>query len=322
MKNAFLSLLTLSVFLLPACSSKSVKTGTDAVLDSEVLAQEMMGMVTTLASDEFTGREAGTPGIEKAAVYIENYFESNGVDTYFDTYRDELSNFEVPTYNIVGLVEGEDKALQDEYIIIGAHYDHIGNGNPVGGDNLANGANDNAAGTSAVMALAKHFAKVGGNKRSLLFCLFSAEEKGLLGSKHLATKLKAADLNLHSMVNFEMIGLPMKRDYLAYITGYERSNMASKMNEFSGENTIGFFPGAKDLSLFRRSDNYPFFLEFGLPAQTISTFDFTNFDYYHHVDDEASELDGKHMADVVIAIAPSIKGLANMTGPLVMTETD
>ena len=77
------------------------------------------------------------------------------------------------------------------------------------------------------------FAKSKSNKRSLLFILFSAEEMGLKGSWHLAERLKKQNLNLYTMINFEMIGVPRSPEaQLAYITGYQNSNIADKLNEY------------------------------------------------------------------------------------------
>lgn len=276
-------------------------------------AMEVESIVSYLASDELAGREAGTEGIELAAAYIEDIFKKNNIESYFSTYRDTLSNFSPTTYNIVGYIEGNDPELKDEFVIVGAHYDHIGAGDEVNGDVIANGANDNAAGTAAVIELAKYFAYSESNKRSLLFVLFSAEESGLLGSAHLAKKLKESDLDLYTMVNFEMIGVPMTKEYTAYLTGFEESNMASKMNEYAGKNLIGFLPQAKEYNLFKRSDNYPFYQEFGIPAQTICTFDFTNYEYYHHVDDEVSRMDFEHMTSVINEMKPVLEKITNST---------
>ena len=163
----------------------------------EVAPSEMEQLVTVLASDKLAGRKTGTDGIEKAATFIAEYFKKNNVKPYFETYKD---NFEVngkPAFNIVGLVEGKDPILKNEYVILGAHYDHIGEGKEVNGDKIANGANDNAAGTAAVMAMAKYFSRLKNNKRSVIFALFSAEEIGLLGSKHMAKKLKDSGMKLY-----------------------------------------------------------------------------------------------------------------------------
>ena len=265
-----------------------------------------------LAADELQGRNSGSPGIEKAAVFIEKIFKENSLKPYFISYRDTLSNYEKAAYNIVGVLEGTDAQLKNEFIIIGAHYDHIGVRSPINGDTIANGANDNAAGTTAVLELARYFGNAKTNKRSLVFALFSAEEKGLLGSKHLAKKLKEQEFKLYTMLNFEMVGVPMVgKDYLVYASGYERSNMADICNGYAGENLVGFLPTAKEFNLFMRSDNYPFHNEFAVPSQTFSTFDFTNYDHYHKVGDEASLMDFNHMATVVNKFIPVIEGIAN-----------
>lgn len=265
-----------------------------------------------LASDALAGRNTGTEGIEKAAVFIENYFSKNNVKPYFKTYRDSFNLKDIVGYNIVGFVEGNDTKLKNEFIILGAHYDHIGTAKAVNGDTIANGANDDASGTVAVMEWAKYFAKSKSNKRSILFTLYSAEEMGLKGSGHLAKRLKNENLNLYTMINFEMIGVPRaKEEIMAYMSGYEKSNLAKKLNEYAGNEFVGFFPKAKQYQLFKRSDNYPFYKAFKVPAHAISTFDFTNFDYYHHVDDEADKMDFNHMAAFINKMIPAIEGMAN-----------
>lgn len=277
------------------------------VISEEDLAQT----VKYLSSDELAGRKTGTAGAEKAAEFIEEVFKNNNIEPFFDTYRSSFVVEGVTGYNVVGYLEGADPGLKDEVIIIGAHYDHIGNGNPVGNDELANGANDNASGTAAVLELAKYFSGVE-TKRSILFALFSAEEMGLIGSGELASKLKDEGLQPYVMFNIEMIGVPMEdRDYLAYLTGYENSNLAEKFNEYSDYEVLGFLPEAKEYDLYRRSDNYPFYQAFGIPSHTVSTFDFTNYSYYHHVDDEFEQLDLAHMDELVEALVPGLRKMAN-----------
>ncbi len=265
-----------------------------------------------LAADELQGRDTGSPGIEIAAQFIEARFKNAGVTPYFSAYRDNFKAKEKDAFNIVGVVKGNDPVLKNEIIIIGAHYDHIGKGKPVGDDTIANGANDNAAGTSAVLALADHFAKAKSNKRTIIFTLYSAEEKGLFGSKHLAKRLTKDNITPYVMFNIEMIGVPMKgKDHLVYISGYDLSNMPAKFNEYAGENVIGFLPKAKEFNLFRRSDNYPFYQEFGIPAHTISSFDFTNFDHYHGVGDEADKMDIPFMEKTIQMLIPGLERMAN-----------
>ena len=299
-------------------ATKEVAVGDedDAVADEKLNGfsnEKRMGdLMNFLASDELQGRDTGSEGIAKAASFIEKIFKNNNIQPYFVSYKDTLTNFPETAYNIVGMVEGNDPKLKNEYIIIGAHYDHIGRvaGNPA--DDIANGANDNATGTSTVLELARYFGNAKTNKRTLLFALFSAEEKGLLGSKHLAEKLKAQNFNLYTMLNFEMTGVPLvDKDYKMYLTGYEKSNLADVVNEYANENFAGFLPKAKEFSLFMRSDNYPFHNTFNVPSQTFSTFDFTNFDHYHGVDDEAELMNFSHMAELVNDLIAIIEGIAD-----------
>ncbi|MDH3697909.1 MAG: M28 family peptidase [Flavobacteriaceae bacterium] len=281
----------------------------------------MSALMNFMASDDLQGRDSGSDGIEKAASYIEESFEENNIRPYFESFRDTLANFKPTSYNVVGWIPGNDPELKDEFIVIGAHYDHIGIVNSTNGDAIANGANDNASGTSTVMELARYFGNAKTNKRSLIFALFSAEERGLMGSWHLAKKLKESNLNLYTMLNFEMTGVPMVgKDYFLYITGYDKSNLAEVSNEHAGENLIGLLPTAQELNLFQRSDNYPFHEVFGVPAHTYCTFDFTNFDHYHGVDDEPQIMDFDHMAEVVNRIIPVIEGITNAAEQEVITN--
>jgi len=277
-----------------------------------ITLDEVRNSVSYLASDSLKGREAGSAGIEKAALFIEDIFKKSNVKPYFETYRDNFKADSLDAFNIVGFIEGSDSNLKKEFIIIGAHYDHLGYGKIVDGDSIANGANDNAAGTSAVLALAKYFASKKNNKRSIMFALFSAEEKGLLGSKHLSKRLKSENLNLYTMLNFEMVGVPFKdRDYEAFISGYDLSNMAGMINSYTASNLIGKSDVSVKYNLFQRSDNYPFYQEFNVPCQSISSCDLSNFDYYHHVDDEVDKLDFQFMADLINKVIPAIEKMGN-----------
>ncbi|MBU2949053.1 M28 family metallopeptidase [Zobellia uliginosa] len=289
-----------------------INNAVSAVQNPFATATEIGAIMSFLASDELQGRDTGSDGIEKAAEFIENVFSNNNIKPYFDTYRDNLPDYDAPAFNVVGMLEGNDPALKNEFVIVGAHYDHIGLIAEENGDKIANGANDNATGTTTVLELARYFGKSKSNKRSMMFVLFTAEEKGLLGSKHLAQKLKQENLNLYAMINYEMVGVPLVgKDYLAYLTGFEESNMADVVNSYADQTYAGFLPKAKEFNLFKRSDNYPFHESFGVPSQTFSTFDFTNFNHYHKVGDELSEMDFVHMADLINKSIPVIEGVVN-----------
>ena len=278
----------------------------------EVEESGVSHILETLSSDAFEGREAGTIGINKAAEFLSEFLRKNNVKPFFKSYNDTLSNFDKPTWNVVGYIEGNDPELKKEFVVFGAHYDHIGIGDKaVKGDRLNNGANDDASGVTAVAEIARYFGTHKTNKRSILIGFFSAEESGLLGSKHLAKKLNKQGFNLYAMLNFEMIGVPMSAEHTAYITGFSKSNMAERINHYAGKKLVGYLPMEFQYQLFIRSDNYPFFEAFNVPCQTVCTFDFTNYEYYHHVDDEFEQMDTQHMTRFIQSILPVAEQMTN-----------
>src|SRR5699024_10965216 len=105
--------------------------------------------------------------------------------------------------------------------------------------------------------------------------LFSGEEEGLIGSMHLAKRLKKEKVQVYVMLEYEMIGVPMKnKSYLAYLTGFHKSTLAKTFNKHAQKEVLGFLPQAQYYQLFKRSDNYPFYRFLNIPAHTLSTFDF------------------------------------------------
>ncbi|QSS96364.1 M20/M25/M40 family metallo-hydrolase [Psychroflexus sp. ALD_RP9] len=302
-------------FGLIACQKATEKTTKAVTASAPAEGQEqnftLEASLKLLASDSLAGRETGTIGIEKAADYIEKAFKAYQIQPYFETYKDSFQVKGENAYNIIGVVQGSQPDLKP--IMIGAHYDHIGYGKVVGNDSIANGANDNATGTVAVLELAKHFSE-NQPKRNVIFTLFSAEEKGLLGAKHLAERFNKEAITPYFLFNIEMIGIPMSgKNYKAYLTGIEKSNFAEVFNTVSKDSVVGFLPQAKKMGLFMRSDNYPFYEVLKIPAHTVCTFDFTNFEYYHHVDDEFDKMNLSHLKSLINSFKPGLTELANST---------
>jgi len=278
----------------------------------KVKPQDLRSSVDFLSSDVLKGRETATQGELVAAQFIRSKFIEAGIKPYFNTYFDTFESTRFKGVNVVGFIEGSDPELKDEIVLLGAHYDHIGLGPKVKNDSIANGANDNASGTAAVLAIANRLARLGTNKRSVIVALFSGEEKGLLGSKALAKKIKAQNIDLYTMLNFEMIGVPfIDRDYEIFLTGYELSNLGGKLNTYTNSTIVGISDVAKKYNLFKRSDNYSFYKEFKVPSHTISSCDLTNFDFYHHVDDEIAQLDFVFMATTINKLIPGILQICN-----------
>ena len=312
MKKHFLFIGILS---LTACANlkQTSQTKSDDEVKHITTAASIKSHVSYLASDELTGRDIGTEGINKAATYLSDEFENYGVKPFFSSYRDSFKIESKHAYNVVGYLKGTDDQLKEDVFVIGAHYDHIGfkGAGKSAKDSIANGANDNASGVATVLELAKYFA-ANPPKRSVLFVLFSAEEVGLLGSAHLAKRFKSMNQPIYAVFNIEMVGVPMKNtDYSAYLTGFSMSTLAERFNHYSGKKVLGFSREAAKMELFKRSDNYPFYTELNIPSQTICTFDFTNYDYYHHVKDETKYQDFTHINNLITELSLGLSGLLN-----------
>lgn len=210
--------------------------------------------------------------------------------------------------NVVGILPG--KSRKDEYVIFSGHYDHIGIGKAVNGDSIYNGANDDAAGTTAVIMLAKYFAALKNNERTLVFAAFTAEEVGGFGSQYFSQQF-AAD-KVMAMFNIEMIGTESKwGKNSAYITGYEKTDMGSILQKNLEGTGFSFHPDPyPDQDLFYRSDNATL-AKLGVPAHTISTSKMDNEPNYHKVSDEIETLDMENMTMIIQSIALSSKTIVS-----------
>ena len=208
--------------------------------------------------------------------------------------------------NVLGVLPGKSK--KDEYVIFSAHYDHLGIGEPVNGDSIYNGANDDAAGTTAVMMLAKYFKARGDNERTIIFTAFTAEELGGFGSYYFSKQLQPDKVK--AMLNIEMIGTDSKWGAnSAYITGYEKTNLGKILQKNLKETAFKFYPDPyPQQQLFYRSDNATL-ARLGVPAHTISTSKMDNELNYHKPSDQVETLDMKNMAMIIKSIALSTKSI-------------
>lgn len=205
--------------------------------------------------------------------------------------------------NVAGVIPGKTKP--DEYVVFSGHYDHLGIGEPdATGDSIYNGANDDAAGTTAVIMLAKYFKALNNNARSLIFVTFTAEEIGGFGSEYFSNQLDPS--KVMAMFNIEMIGTESKwGTNSAYITGYEKTDMGKILEKNLEGSKFKFYPDPyPEQQLFYRSDNATLARK-GVPAHTISTSKMDSEKYYHTQKDEFETLDLDNMAEIMKAIAAS-----------------
>ncbi|OQP58598.1 M28 family peptidase [Niastella populi] len=209
----------------------------------------------------------------------------------------------MPLKNVVGVLPGKSK--KEEYVIFSGHYDHLGIGRAnAAGDSIYNGANDDAAGITAVIMLANYFAKKKDNERTLIFAAFTAEESGGFGSTYFSQQYNPDQVM--AMFNIEMIGTESKwGTNSAFITGYEKSDMGKILEKNLANTAFRFYPDPYPTQqLFYRSDNATL-ARLGVPAHTISTSKMDSEKYYHTQEDEIETLDMNNMAAIIRAIAIS-----------------
>lgn len=294
--------LPLLLLLLLSCKKTEKHAVAELTLEKvqqQITALETKRILFTLAADSMKGRDTKSGGYFKAAKFVTAYFQANDISPFYPNYQDTLSTESIKTFNVVGQIGTYDP--QKKTILLGAHLDHIGI-RDIEGDSIYNGANDNATGSTAVLQIGKFLAGYEWDQ-NILLVLFAEEEKGLRGAYHLAKRFKDENINLDYMVNFEMLGktLTSGADQV-YMTGYTYSNMPELMNAIS-PNFVQFLPQAKELNLFKRSDNFAFYKETNTPAFTLSSFDFKNYDYYHKAEDEAKRMDIENMNQIIRSAA-------------------
>ncbi len=190
-------------------------------------------------------------------------------------------------------------------MIFSAHYDHLGVGEAdKNGDTIFNGANDDAAGTTAIIMLSKYFSKIKNNERTVVFAAFTAEEIGGFGSQYFSKQFNPE--KVMAMFNIEMIGTDSKwGKNSAYITGYEKTDMGKILEKNLEGTGFKFYADPyPDQQLFYRSDNATL-ARLGVPAHTISTSKMDSEPFYHTQGDEIETLDLKNMTEIIKSIALS-----------------
>ena len=265
------SLIFLILFLI-GCSSNSsnfLDFTTPKKTQSETTVEDFKLRVGYLASDKLGGRSPGSKGDKLAKEYMVNLFQksSSSVDVQdFEVIINRRTQETALTHNVIGVLPGNDPLLQNEYVIIGGHYDTTANppkGRKLFFDNINNGADDNASGTAMVLELFEKYAATKNHKRTLVFILFGGEELGLLGSKFYAENPTVDLEKVQLMVNLDMIGR-LDENKNVYIGGVPTANGfsetlkpffdQSELNVTSYEHTAS---GVR--SLFSRSDHYNFY---------------------------------------------------------------
>lgn len=314
MKKRFSALL---LPLLIGCSSSMRTSGPDlglAVADSGAIRSD----IAYLASDRLEGRLTGSPGNDSAAAYIARRYKYLRLKTPFPGY---LQNFVarsaasahtgdtvgMKTQNVVATLEGSDPAERSKYIVIGAHFDHLGRStqyamDPQAGDAIRNGADDNASGTAAVLQLARMLS-ITKPRHSVIFVNFSGEEEGLLGSQYFVENAPVPLDSIIAMFNFDMVGRLKDDKLFVYGTG-----TATELPSLVDSANLKIIPA---LSIqgggdgFGSSDHSSFYAK-NIPVLHFFT---DNHEDYHRATDDVEKINAGGEARVVDLAFDMIKAL-------------
>ncbi len=305
-----------------------------------VRPQDVRDQLSVLAADSMEGRRTATPGAVRAASFLARQFESFGTLPAGDSgyYQrvpmtshvrsngraglvllSSLADLDtVPPerrvlgVNVIGIVQGADADVGDEAVVVGAHFDHVGIGQPVDGDSIYNGADDDASGVVAVLEIARALASGPKPRRTVIFLLSTGEEMGLLGTRwyleHPIVPLErtVADLQI------EMIARPDSQaggSGRGWLTGYERSTMGDMLRDAGNPIVPDPHP---EQGFFERSDNIAFAYR-GIPAHTLSSYGLHA--DYHRPSDEIDGVDFAHMTLIIEAAIDAVRLIADGEAP-------
>jgi aminopeptidase YwaD len=299
-KTSFSLVITLA--LLAACAGFNRHASAPAQADSARLRAD----IEYLASDALEGRGTGATGNDTAAAFVARRYRSLGLRAMSPGYLQPFTarpamnahtgaNAQYPTQNVIAYLEGTDRALRGQVVVIGAHIDHLGRSavsalDPEARDAIRNGADDNASGTAAVLELARIFS-ANPPRRSVIFANFSGEELGLLGSQYFVEHSPVPIDSVVAMLNFDMVGRLRGDSLIVYgvATARELPALLDSASTGLGLRVHAIGDG------FGSSDHSSFFAR-GLPVLHF----FTNIhDDYHRATDDAEKINAAGAAKVV-----------------------
>lgn len=324
MKSRLAQLTRSAVFLFMAASVAIVPLATGAQetkSGSSVTEQSVRKYMQALASDAMRGRGSATADELAAAKYIASQLKEMKIapagdnSGYLQSVKfmrrprgapANVPGTEATTTNVVGIIRGSDATLSKETILLSAHLDHLGVREGMPGDNIYNGADDDASGVTAVLELAGALAGTK-PKRTVVFALFGSEEIGGWGARyfqeHPPTPIESFVANLE----FEMIARPDSAvaAHTLWLTGYERSNLGPELAKHGARLVADPHP---EQNFFRRSDNYVLARK-GIIAHTVSSYGLHT--DYHRPSDDLSHVDFKHMTDAIASMVEPVRWLIN-----------
>jgi acetylornithine deacetylase/succinyl-diaminopimelate desuccinylase-like protein len=279
---------------------------------------QIRGSMEFLAGDAMQGRASGSHDELLAATYLASQLRQIGIEPagddggYIQNVSGESSFYregkkQWHTRNVIGVLRGRDEKLKDQVILLTAHMDHVGVGEPVNGDSIYNGADDDASGCVAVLQLARALAHKKSPKRTVIFVFFGSEETGGQGNQYFLEHPPVPLKRIVANLEFEMIGRPdsaIKPDEL-WLTGFERTNLGPELSRHGAKLVADPHPKEE---FFQRSDSYALAKK-GVIAQTVSSFGLHA--DYHRPGDDVAHIDFTHMEQAIHSMLGPVEWLAN-----------
>ena len=287
-----------AIVLAIATPRVSAQTPPPANAVETIAAADVTRHIAVIADDSMLGRDTPSPGLEKTAQYIADQFKKFGLKpggdtgTWFQRYPVDGDPSTAP--NTVGILEGSDPKLKNEYVVFSAHMDHVGI-TPGEADSINNGADDDASGTTGVVELAEAFSQPGARpKRSIIFLTVSGEEKGLWGSAYFAENPPVPLKQIVADINLDMIGRNWKDTIVAI--GKEHSDLGATLNRVNAAHPELGMTAIDDIwpgeQFYFRSDHYNF-AKYGVPI--LFFFNGVHEDY-HQRSDSPDKIDAEKEA--------------------------
>jgi peptidase M28-like protein len=211
------------------------------------------------------------------------------------------------TWNAVGMIRGSDPNMAADAIFLSAHLDHLGVGEPVNGDAIYNGADDDASGCVSVLELARALASGPRPKRTVYFVCFGSEERGGWGAQYFVAHSPVPLEHIVADLNMEMLGRPDAKvpANTLWLTGFDRSNLGPELARRGARLVADPHP---DQNFFQRSDNYTLAVR-GVIAHTVSSFGLHT--DYHRPSDEVSKIDFTFMTQSINSLIAPVRWLAD-----------
>lgn len=283
-------------------SQKHIECGYRTILSSDARL-----FVETLASDSLQGRDAGEEGGRKAAAYIVSLLEEWGIEPLLDDgYLQHFAVKDCEMNNVLAVIPGK----SDEYVVVGAHYDHVGIGVAVDGDSCYNGADDNASGVSAVLQIARAVKNVGtAPERGIIFAFWDGEEMGLLGSRHFVENCAFLS-QVSAYMNFDMIGRgPVDNPkHLTYFYTASHPVFGDWLKDDMAVHGFSFVPDYRAWDNPIGGSDNAYFAKNGIPIVWYHTEGHPD---YHLPSDTADKIDYEKMTDITRAAFLCTWRLAN-----------